>query len=278
MKKYLSGLVLLASMGVQAQKIALQKGQQITITTTTTQDVDMSAMGMQMQNSSSTSSLVLVKDVNNENYVTSYKLTKVKLAMEMMGQETKYDSEKPEDKDSDMGKAVSDKIGKDVTVLVNKKTGKASLEAGTGSPEKEAEDVNPMAGLMNAFGSVTEEANVETILFLIPAGKKVGDSWVDSSASTKTMKDVRTYTIKSINKGIADINMQSVMEGTTSTEMQGMQMEISLSVKTDGQVLVDTQTSLVKKRSNTANLTGNIEMMGQSMPITSKAVVTIDYQ
>ncbi len=278
MRKYLMVLTVLASSAVQAQKIVLQKGQQITITTNTTQDVDMTAMGMQMKNNSSTTGQVLLKDANNDNYITSYKLSKVNLSMDMMGQENKYDSDKPEDKDSEMGKAISEKIGKEVTVIVNKNTGKASLEKSSAASPERSEDPNPMAGLMDAFGSVTEEANVETVFFLLPPGKKVGDSWIDSSASTKTMKDVRTYTIKSITNGVADVNLLSAMEGTTSTEMQGMQMDISLSVKTEGQILVDTVTSLVKKRSNTANLTGNIEMMGQSIPISSKAVVTIDYK
>ena len=277
MKKYLAVIILIASVNAQAQKIALKKGQQITIITKLDQDVDMTAMGMQMKNNSNTTGIFQHKDSNNENYITSYTLSKVNLKMDMMGQENKYDSEKPEDKDSEMGKAISEKIGKEVTVLVNKNTGKASLDIKTSSPEKQPE-ANPMAGLMDAFGSVTEEANVETVFFILPAGKKTGDSWTDSSTSTKTMKDVRTYTIKSVEKGVADVTLLSLMSGTTNTEMQGMQMEISLSVKTEGQIVVDTVTSLVKKRSNTANLTGNIEMMGQSIPIISKAVMTVDYQ
>ena len=277
MKKYLAVIILIASVNAQAQKIALKKGQQITIITKLDQDVDMTAMGMQMKNNSNTTGIFQHKDSNNENYITSYTLSKVNLKMDMMGQENKYDSEKPEDKDSEMGKAISEKIGKEVTVLVNKNTGKASLDIKTSSPEKQPE-ANPMAGLMDAFGSVTEEANVETVFFILPAGKKTGDSWTDSSMSTKTMKDVRTYTIKSVEKGVADVTLLSLMSGTTNTEMQGMQMEISLSVKTEGQIVVDTVTSLVKKRSNTANLTGNIEMMGQSIPIISKAVMTVDYQ
>ena len=277
MKKYLAVIILIASVNTQAQKIALKKGQQITIITKLDQDVDMTAMGMQMKNNSKTTGIFQHKDSNNENYITSYTLSKVNLKMDMMGQENKYDSEKSEDKDSEMGKAISEKIGKEVTVLVNKNTGKASLDIKTGSPEKQPA-ANPMAGLMDAFGSVTEEANVETVFFILPAGKKAGDSWTDSSTSTKTMKDVRTYTIKSVEKGVADVTLLSIMSGTTNTEMQGMQMEISLSVKTEGQIVVDTVTSLVKKRSNTANLTGNIEMMGQSIPIISKAVMTVDYQ
>ncbi len=278
MKTHLLGLALLVSFGSQAQKIALQKGQQITITTTMNQDVDMTAMGMQMKNATTSTGQVMIKDSNKDNFITTYKLSKLNLLVDVMGQETKYDSEKPEDKDTDVGKSMAEKIGKEVTVIVNKNTGKASLEAApVNSPERQ-DDPNPMGGLMNAFGSVTEEANVETVFFLVPTGKKVGESWVDSSSSTDKMKDVRTYTLKSLQNGIADVNLASVMQGSSTTEVQGMAMEISMNMKTDGQILVDTNTSLVKKRSTTANLNGNIEMMGQSIPMTSKAVVTVEYK
>jgi Family of unknown function (DUF6263) len=277
MKRNVLFLLLLISLGTQAQKITLKKGQQITITTTSTQDVDMSAMGMQMKSSSATTSILDVKDAGNENFVTSFKLFKVNLTMDMMGQQTTYDSEKPEDKDSEIGKAASEKINKEITVLVNKNTGKALLEdkPASASPEK-PEEANPLEGLMGSFGAATEDATVETAFFIIPAGKKTGDTWTDSSTKEK-MKEVKTYTLKSVDNATATVGLSSVLEGSSSIETQGMQMDVSISSKTTGDILVDPKTFLVKKRINNTDLTGSIEMMGQSIPLTSKAFVTIDY-
>ncbi|HSN62257.1 MAG TPA: DUF6263 family protein [Ferruginibacter sp.] len=278
MKKILLSLTLFAGIAVNAQKITLTKGQQITISTSTLQDIDMTGMGMQMKNNTTTTSILEVKGDDKENYTTSFKVSKMNLTMDMMGRQQSYDSDKPEDKDSEMGKAVADKIGKEVAVLINKKTGKASLENKTGvSPEKKA-DTNPlMDGMMDAFGSAEEDASVETIFFLIPAGKKAGDTWMDSS-SNKGMKEVKTYTFKSINDGIANIAMFATMQGNSTMETQGMQMDITLSAKTEGEILVDSKSSLVKKRSSVMDLTGSMDVMGQSIPIISKAIVNIDYK
>ena len=48
--------------------------------------------------------------------------------------------------------------------------------------------------------------------------------------------------------------------------------------KTEGEIIVDTKSSLVKKRSSVMDMTGSIDVMGQSVPITSKAIVNIDYK
>lgn len=277
MKRSLFVLALLLSSAAEAQKISLKKGQQITITTSTTQDVDMMAMGLQMKSSMGSTSTIDATGADNENIITSYKTVKLNLSIDAMGQQINYDSDKPEDRDSEMGKNVADKLNKEVVVLLNKNTGKASLQdTAAKSPEK-PDATNPLAGIMDSFGSAAEDAIVETAFLIIPAGKKKGDTWMDSTIKEK-MKDVRTYTLKSINNGLATISLASKMEGSSSMESQGMQMDISLSSVSVGDVIVDTKTALVKKRSSTTDLTGSMEVMGQSIPMTSKAVMTIEYK
>lgn len=275
MKKNILFLALLISFASTAQKISLSKGQQITITSVLTQDIDMIGMGMQMKNDTRSTGIVEVKDTDKENFTSTYTLSKMNFNMDMMGQQNSYNSEKPEDKESEMGKTFSEKIGKQVSVLINKKTGKATLEK-TATTPKANEEPNPLDGLMNSFGSVGDDATVETIFFIIPTGKKMGDSWIDSSI-TKGMKELRTYTIKSMNGNMANIGLFSKLEGNNSIESQGMQMDVVISAKTEGEIMVDTKSSLVKKRSSVMDLTGSIEVMGQSVPITSKAIVNIDY-
>jgi hypothetical protein len=275
MKKNILFLTLLISLASSAQKISLSKGQQITITSVLTQDIDMIGMGMQMKNDTRSTGIVEVNDTDKENFTSTYTLSKMNFNMDMMGQHNSYDSEKPEDKNSELGKSFSEKIGKQVTVLINKKTGKATLEK-TAIKPKANEEANPLDGLMNSFGSVGDDATVETIFFIIPAGKKMGDTWIDSSI-TKGMKELRTYTIKSMNGSLANIELFSKLEGNNSIESQGMQMDVVISAKTEGEILVDTKSSLVKKRSSVMDLSGSIEVMGQSVPITSKAIVNIDY-
>ena len=276
MKKYLLSASLLVSLVANAQKINLAKGKQITITATANQEMKMSSMGMEMKNNNSSTAILEVKDLDNKNYNTTYKLTKISITMDAMGQQNSYDSEKPADKDSEIGKSLEGKKGSEVKVLIDKNSGKSTLQKIENEKKDEEED-NPLKGLMESFGAADEGATVETAFFILPAGKKVGDVWKDSVIS-KQMKEVKTYTLKSIKGTEAVISLFSNMEGTSTVDAQGMQMEITLSAKTEGEMIVDVKNSLVKKRTSVSDITGNIDMMGQSMPMTSKVTAVTEYK
>ncbi len=274
MKQILLSLFTFCTLVSQAQTVNLSKGQLITITITSTQDMEMT--GMQIKNNSTSTSLLQVNDAGKDNFTASYKLNKLNLNMEMMGQQQSFDSEKPEDKDSEMGKSLGGKIGKDVAILINKNTGEVIVKDPEADTSSAGGQENPLEGIMESFGAAGDDATAGTAFFVLPKGKKNGDSWTDSS-STNKMKEVKTYTLKSMEAGIATIQLFSTMQGSSSIETQGMQMDMSLSAKTEGEILVDAKTSLVKKRSSVMDLTGTLDMMGQSVPITSKAIVNITY-
>lgn len=274
MKQILLSLFTFSTLVGQAQTVNLSKGQLITITITSTQDMEMT--GMQIKNNSTSTSLLQVNDAGKDNFTASYKLDKLNLNMEMMGQQQSFDSEKPEDKESEIGKSFAGKIGKAVPVLINRNTGEVIVKDPEADTSSAAGQENPLEGIMESFGAAGDDATAGTAFFVVPKDKKNGDSWTDSS-STNKMKEVKTYTLKSIDGGIATIQLFSTMQGSSSMETQGMQMDMSLSAKTEGEILVDQKTSLVKKRSSVMDLTGTLDMMGQSVPITSKAIVNITY-
>ncbi|RYF84974.1 MAG: hypothetical protein EOO03_14020 [Chitinophagaceae bacterium] len=271
MKHILLSAMVLCSLSLSAQKLNLKKGHTVTIQTTATQDIDM--MAMQMKHNSTTTHILTIEDTDKEKISGTSQLSKTKLDMEVMGQQQSYDSENPADKDSEMGKALADKIGKVVPVTIDKNTGIVTeLETETDKSEKAA---NPMESVMQSFSGA--DASASNAFYVIPNGKKAGDTWTDSS-SNATIKEVKTYTLKGIEDGIATVQLFSTMSGSSSFEVQGMQMDVSLSAKTEGQMLVDVKTSQLKKRSSVMDMTGTMDIAGQSMPLTSKAIIDVIYK
>ncbi len=135
-----------------------------------------------------------------------------------------------------------------------------------------------MDPMMEAMGNSTDEnVGVENAFFILPDGKKPGDSWADSSTE-KNMKTVKTYTFKSLDKNIATINLAGSVTGTGQMEMQGMQVNISMNSTTAGDIIVDTKTGLVSKRTDIGDINGTLDLMGQSMPVMSKTNSTYLYQ
>ncbi|MBC7536500.1 MAG: hypothetical protein H7258_12485 [Ferruginibacter sp.] len=260
---------------IAKSNILLSNGQKVTVTTTGSSDSDM-GMGMQMKNTTSAVNLFKVIATDDSSYVITNTLTKMKMSMNMMGQETNYDSEKPGDKDSEIGKGISTKLNQADTLSVNKMSASVVKRERNTSPERAEE--NPLMGMMAAMGvSSAKDPSMEAAFFIIPKDKKMGESWSDSSTE-KSIKTVKIYTLKSIVNNIATIIVNSTLTGTGETEMQGTAVAFTMNTKNTGEIIVDTKSSLVSKIVNDANVSMTMDVMGQSMPVTSKTSSTIVYQ
>lgn len=255
--------------------IVLNNGQKITVTTTSNTDSDM-GMGMQMKNISTATNLLQVIATNDTSYAISNTLTKMSISMDMMGQQTNYDSEKDADKDSDIGKSIATKLNHADTLSVNKMTGLTDIKSTIASPEKE--EKNPMVDMMAAMGvSAGKDPSLEAAFFIIPKDKKTGDSWSDSTTE-KNIRTLRQYTLQSINNDIATIVVKGSISGNGEAEVQGTTIAFTMNTKNTGEIIVNVKNSLVNKMSNNADVSMTMDMMGQSMPISSKTTQTIVFQ
>ncbi len=271
---FISLLLVLNSFGQKNDpKIVLNKGQKFKVSTTAAQEADM-GMGMEMKNFTSSTNNLVVIDADDKGYTITNTLTGLKLSMDFMGQQNNYDSDKKEDSASEIGKSVQNLNIPD-TLTVNK------TNAAITSNKKEIADTkdataNPMESLFESLGK-NEDAIAADAFFLLPKGKKTGDSWTDSS-SAKGMRSFKTYRVESIEKNIAKIKIDGTVESNIQTEVQGIPVTIVMTTKTNSEILVDTKSSLVNKRETKADIIGNLELMGQSAPITGKATTTSIYE
>ncbi len=265
----------LAVAQVPTSKIALAKGQKIQ------GDISMiteaSVMGMDVQSSSSSEISLEVKNITATSSIFNNTLQKLKMNMDMMGKTMNYDSEKPEDQGSEMGKAFGSKMNVPVEVTVDNTTGKMideqkDVEQKTGdTPE------DPMESMMQLFGSANDVDPVSGAFILLPQGKKIGDSWSDSTVE-KNSKTVRTYTLKSIDNKEAVVQVNTTTDASGDIEMQGMQMTVVTNAKTTGDIVTDISTALVKKKNMTTATTGNLQVAGQDVPISAKTTFTATYK
>ncbi|MEO6538039.1 MAG: DUF6263 family protein [Ferruginibacter sp.] len=257
-----------------AKNIILNKGQQITITSSATAKADM-GMGMGMNSTSSTINKLSVLEIMPNDYKVASRMTKMLFNAEMMGQQQHFDSDKKEDRESEFGKTVSSALDTTKLVLVNKKTG--SIESQKDDNNSLLNDSNPMSGMLGAMATGGENAIISGAFFLVPANKKIGDKWSDSS-SIEGMKTVNNYSIESVEKNIVTVLVNTSVTGNTTMEAQGTELKVDLNTVSSGRIILDSNTSLVKKRITNAEINSNIEMMGQSLPVTGTATSTIIYE
>lgn len=258
-----------------AGKIVIAPGQKITVASSISVEADLS-MGMQLNSTSTSENLLEAKSSTDKTYTISNTLTKVKVNMNMMGQPTNYDSEKKEGNNPDVAKAFDDKLNKPVDITIDNITG-AVVKDDKNVKEKTGDDENTLNGLLDMFAENSDDAVVSGAFELIPQGKNIGDSWVDSTVS-KDMKAVRTYTLKSITGNEALIQLDVITTATNKLDVQGMEMEFKSNTKTTGEIVTDISTGQVKKKDTKSDITGSFQLMGQDVPITAKSSSTTTYK
>lgn len=264
MKKILLFTLSFAAANVFAQELKLETGKKITSTTTTSVNMDM-GMGGQMKIDGSTKNLIEITGSDAKNYNAKSSVVKMTMSQDGMGQTVNFDSDKKEDRETEVGKEMSKLLDVAAAVSIDKNTGKVTE---INKKEIVADDTNPMASLMGNGNSA--EASTAAAFFYIPNGKKVGDKWADS-LNEAGMKGLKNFELKSIVDNVATIAVTTKAKGTISKEAQGMQFEIVMDGTGDGIILVDTKTFLVKKSTLNNDVNGTLEMMGQSLPITIKS-------
>ncbi len=248
--------------------IVLTKGQNFIVKTTATLEVDM-GMGMEMKNNTSSQTNFTVIDSDDNNYIISSTLTGLKLSMDFMGQQTNYDSDLKADKDSEIGKTIKN-INIPDTLTVNKYSAIA-VSNKKQVPEQKDDMSNPFDGIFDTFSKNNNAGTVSETFFIIPTGKKITDTWTDSS-STKDHKIIKTFTLKSIDNNIATVLEAAKTESTLQTEVEGgMQISINMTTNSNSEIISDSKTSRVIKRTTNADITGSLDVMGQSAPITGKS-------
>lgn len=250
-------------------KIVVKKGQQFIVESNIDVVSTQELMGQSMETkmASSTKMSAEIKDTKDNNYLISQTITSVKSTLSGMGQDKSFDSDKKEDLDGELGAIYKDKINVPTFVTITHE-GKNVVSADT---SKKDEEDNPMIKMMEVMGG---QQNAAAALFLvIPAGKKAGDTWQDSTV-VDGVQTKRTYTLNSIKNSEASITMSSVMDINKTMQVQNMEMKMALVTKISSAVLVDLVSNIQKENKSTTDVVGTVDVMGQSVPMTSK-VITI---
>jgi hypothetical protein len=97
-----------------------------------------------------------------------------------------------------------------------------------------------------------------------------GESWTDSSKNIKTI-----YTLADVTE--TDIIINYTEDASTSRTQEAMGHEITMTSKdkTTGKIILDKKSGLLKEKTATTNSEGNMEMAGQTMPMTTKTTKTV---
>jgi hypothetical protein len=211
-----------------------------------------------------------VIDENEQSFILTNTMTKMKMEMEGMGQNMNFDSDNKDDRESEIGKTISEKLDIPDTFLLNKSTGVCQL-----LNEKTDEGESKSGGLSFMAGEKDGQGPADAFL-IIPSDKKIGDNW-EVTTTNKGLTTKKKYTLKSIEQSSATLEISGTTTGTVEQEVQGMAMNMTMDTKVKGVMKVNIQTGLVIESSSDMDMNNSMDMMGQQMQISSKGKTIVTY-
>ncbi len=250
-------------------KLSLVKGQKLQIDNNIKSVINQEMMGQSIEIILDANLIhqVEVKDKKDKSYMVSSTLTKLTTNGNAMGQSMSFDSDKKEDQESETGKAMKDQLNVVKDVELNET---AQVINAVKSDKKASSGGQLMDMVASVTGGNADESNGANAAFeVMPAGKKVGDSWSDSTI-TNEIKTYRNYTIKEIKGHDATLLLTGTQITKKKVEQQGMEINVTMEGKLSGEGIVDMVTGIVKEKTMVMDGTGSAEVMGQSIPVTTK--------
>lgn len=266
--------VIVATGQTVTRKVGLAKGQQLEQLSHVKMNMTQEMMGqsMEIKMESDITNVVEVKDAAANSFEVANTVKKVLMNMNAMGQDMKFDSDKKEDMDGQMGQAFKGRIGIPREFTVNKDGIITSLKNKSDNKEEAG---GMMGGMMTGAMSEGEEKEGSSFNSLanIPVkGIKVGESWNDSTTDDNG-KTFTTYTLKEVNGGNGLVTLSANSDISRQMEQQGMSMQMDMKATTIGQYTFDVATGIIKSRKATTKATGTIDVAGQSLPVNFETTV-----
>ncbi|MEO6949343.1 MAG: DUF6263 family protein [Ginsengibacter sp.] len=246
----------------------LQKGQKYAVENkvTTVSSTEVQGQSMETNVNATTTYNVEVSDVTPTNISLNNTISRMVMNMSMMGQEMNFDSDKKEDLNGQMGSTFKDYIMKTMVVNLDK-SGKVI----PAKKEDAKEETNPVLKSLGDFE--TQGFGAQLAFQALPAGLKVGSSWT-SDLNTSSTKNTTKYTVTSIAGDLATLAIDGKMSAEMEMEQQGMQMTTKTKGTITGSQVVNMKTGVIQSNTTTVNADGNVEVMGQDLPVTTKTTST----
>lgn len=255
----------------QAQQINLKKGQQLIISDSSVSEMDM-GMGMMMTTSNKKEIRYEVLGEAQNMYELSGSVKRIRMVVDMMGMTQSYDSENEKDRNSEIGQTIEPELKETSILYLNRSSGKITSKDSTAKM-----NVEQLPGISQPVG-----AQVKSLIskaFIVLNDEKMKNRIWSEQDSSSDFKLVTVYTLESIQGDSATIKYESVATGNSTVEQGGMRMTMKITATTNGNIISDIKTNLLRRTTANAVITGTMEVMGQEMPLsgTAKSVVIYNW-
>lgn len=202
---------------------------------------------------------------------------KLTFNFEGMGQKRSFDSDDEKDMAGQFGQSAKNILSKkfDVTIDQNGKVMAVKPEKNDSAKVDER-----LTLVMNMLKDITDvvyppkKGEPGFFKVLPPTEKMIGESWTDS-LQNETGKFKTTYTLSGITDSTIVVDFNGTATTVVKAMMMGREAVTTMNGTSNGKIILDKATGIVKEKTINTESNGNTEAMGGTMPVTAKTTITI---
>lgn len=255
----------------QSTKLAVQDGQKFRVESSNKVTSSIEVMGQTMENNVDSKTHTVYEIVKTESDGIKLKstITKMIFNSSAMGQEMTFDSDK-KNNEGPAAELLSKKMNKTTSLTIDDKGNIIKREGN--------EDDGSIGAMMGVPGSGQEVVTELFIPGLFGRELKTGESFTDTSSVKKEKyesRDSGTYTITSIDKGVASISYTGTQVTSMAMEQMGTEMVSAANNIVKTELQMDISTGMVLAKATVIESTVSIETAGMSIPATGKSIITV---
>lgn len=218
---FLFSVLSLMGQNLKPWKIKLEPGMKMKIITSTSNNINQQMMGqdLQMNMASELTDSFFVKTKTDNGFQVGKITQRIKMKMDMMGQQKEMDSDKKEDMETEGGAAIKDRIGVLAEAVV-------SSDGQIKMISKTDEQSNiPMGSFMSLNG---DSVSIVECFLKSPQKKlKPGEIWNEIKGDS-TFKEETVYTFIKMENGLALLSFESKRTITGTQEMNAVEVKTNM--------------------------------------------------
>lgn len=176
--------------------------------------------------------------------------------------------------DSILNESTSKFIGKKVSLTLSPKNEIVNV---TGFDSLVNTSANPVtAEMMKKMFSKEQLNSMLGMMFSMYPVKpvKIGEVWESTTTMSMAnidMKVIIKYKLIGVKNGVADINVDGVIDGKGKMKQGGMETDLAMSGTQKGVITITMDNGYLKNGAYKMDIKANMETMGQKIPMTMKA-------
>jgi hypothetical protein len=284
MKKLIASLlVIFSSSIVVGQKVSsrlkFDQGQVIPITMQLKTSIVQQAGGQAIDFDLDATAIHSYKATNatDDNTTLRHQVTQIAFNFDGMGMKRSFNSNNEKDMNGQFGPPIKDILGKTFDMVIDP-AGRVlmvqppKIETAKGD-ERLAIISNMLRDVLDIVQPPTKGG--DSFFKILPDNEVgVGDSWPEL-VENEAGKFSTTYTVKSITDSTIMVDVAGTSVTTTKVEVMGAETITTMNNKTTGAIILDRSTGILREKTTTTESNGSMQVMGSSLPVTSKTTVTV---